>query len=59
MDRFHLVIDVLDRVPNLDSKGAYLKKYAQDKLIEHKEYIREHGIDLPEILEWRWEAPAQ
>lgn len=57
MDRFHLVIDVLDRVPDLDSKATYLKKYAQEKLIKHKEYINEHGIDLPEIRDWHWSAP--
>ncbi len=58
MDRYHLVIDVIDRIPNLGSKAAYLKKYAQEKLIEHKEYIHAHGIDLPEIRDWQWNEPA-
>lgn len=58
MDRYHLVIDVLDRVPHLDSKAAYLKKFAQDKLIEHKEFITTHGIDMPEIRDWHWQSPA-
>lgn len=56
MDRYHLVIDVIDRLPDLGSKGDYLKEFAQDKLIEHKEYIEKHGEDMPEILNWKWEA---
>ena len=54
IDRFHLVIDVIDRLPDLGSKGAYLKQQLQDKLIEHKHYVHEHGKDLPEILNWKW-----
>jgi xylulose-5-phosphate/fructose-6-phosphate phosphoketolase len=54
MDRFHLVIDVLDRVPHTGSKGAYLKQMLLDKLIEHKEYIRQNGEDMPEIRNWKW-----
>lgn len=54
LDRFHLVQDVVDRLPNLGSKGAYLKQMMQDKLIEHKHYIYKHGKDLPEILNWQW-----
>ncbi len=56
IDRFHLVIDVIDRLPHLGSKGAYLKQQLQDKLIEHKHYIREHGKDMPEILNWKWKT---
>ena len=56
LDRFHLVQDVIDRVPGLGSKGAYLKQMAQDKLIAHKHYIDEHGRDMPEILNWAWTA---
>src|SRR5665213_829930 len=56
IDRFHLVMDVVDRVPNLGSKGAYLKQQMQDKLIEHKHYIDTHGEDMPEIRNWKWSA---
>ena len=56
LDRFHLVMDVVDRVPNLGSKGAYLKQQMRDKLIEHKLYIDRHGQDLPEIRNWKWGA---
>jgi xylulose-5-phosphate/fructose-6-phosphate phosphoketolase len=54
LDRFHLVQDVVDRVPNLASVGAYLKQLMRDKLIEHKLYIDQHGEDLPEIRDWKW-----
>ena len=55
IDRFHLVIDVIDRLPQLGNKGAYLKQQLQDKLIEHKHYVDQHGKDMPEILNWKWE----
>ncbi|MEO8765461.1 MAG: phosphoketolase family protein [Ginsengibacter sp.] len=54
IDRFHLVIDVIDRLPDLGSKGAYLKQQLQDKLIEHKHYVNKNGKDMPEILNWKW-----
>jgi len=54
MDRFHLVADVIDRVPKLGYHAAYAKQAIRDKLIEHKEYITTHGDDLPEIRDWRW-----
>ena len=56
LDRFHLVMDVVDRVPGLGSKGAYLKQLMRDKLVEHKHYIDKHGEDLPEIRNWMWGA---
>lgn len=55
MDRFHLVQDVLDRVPHLGDEIAYIKQEMQDKLIRHKQYIRENGMDMPEIRNWEWE----
>jgi len=54
MDRFHLVGDVIDRVPKLGYHAAYAKQAVRDKLIEHREYITTHGDDLPEIRDWRW-----
>jgi len=54
MDRFHLVQDVVDRLPHLGARGAYLKQLMRGKLIEHKHYIAKHGQDLPEIRNWTW-----
>ncbi len=54
LDRFHLVIDVIDRVPALGAKAAYAKQALRDKLIEHKQYITKYGEDLPEIRDWKW-----
>ena len=56
LDRFHLVLKVLDWLPHTGSRADYLKQMCRDKLIEHKNYIDVHGQDLPEILEWTWGA---
>jgi len=54
MDRFHLVMDVIDRVPHTGARGIALKQQLEDKRIEHKRYINKHGRDMPEIRDWRW-----
>ncbi len=54
LDRFHLVSDVIDRVPDLAARAAYAKQAIRDKLLEHKQYIAKHGEDMPEISGWKW-----
>jgi xylulose-5-phosphate/fructose-6-phosphate phosphoketolase len=54
MDRFHLVMDVIDRVPKLQYVGAHVKQIFRNKLIEHKNYITKYGDDMPEIRDWKW-----
>jgi xylulose-5-phosphate/fructose-6-phosphate phosphoketolase len=54
LDRFHLVMDTIDRVPQTGEKGLQLKERLKAKLVEHKQYIDKNGQDMPEIREWRW-----
>src|SRR5580693_2424711 len=54
LDRFHLVMDSVDRLPQTGDEGIYLKQQLQDKLIEHKQYIDIYGEDMPEIRNWKW-----
>jgi xylulose-5-phosphate/fructose-6-phosphate phosphoketolase len=54
LDRYHLVQDVIDRLPQLGARAAYVKQAIRDALIDHKEYIYEHGEDSPEISGWTW-----
>ena len=58
LDRFHLVADMIDRVPALGLRAAYVKQAIRDQLIEHRQYIEEFGEDLPEIRNWQWGATA-
>ncbi|HEX5829799.1 MAG TPA: phosphoketolase family protein [Gemmatimonadaceae bacterium] len=56
IDRYHLVAAVIDRVPTLSDRAAYAKQRIRDRLIEHTQYIAEHGDDMPDIRDWRWPA---
>ncbi len=56
LDRFHLVMDTIDRLPQTGIAGAALKSKLAAKLVEHRQYIRANGQDLPEIRNWRWKA---
>jgi len=59
IDRFHLVMDVIDRVPGLAVRAAHIRQMLGERLIDHDNYIRQHGEDLPEIRNWRWPAATQ
>jgi xylulose-5-phosphate/fructose-6-phosphate phosphoketolase len=54
LDRFHLVADVVERVPRLAPIAAYVKQRVRDKLVEHREYIVRRGTDMPEVANWNW-----
>ena len=54
IDRYHLVTDVIDRVPGLATRAAHIKQHMRDKRTEHRQYIVKHGQDMPEIRDWRW-----
>lgn len=54
LDRFHLAMDVIDRLPQIGAEGAELKLLLSKKLIEHREYINKYGEDMPEIINWQW-----
>ncbi len=58
IDRFHLVGDVIDRLPQLGSRAAYAKQAIRDRLLDHKAWIEEHGEDDPEIVGWKWGGQA-
>lgn len=57
IDRYHLTMDVINSLPELGNKGAYLLQQMRDKLVYHKNYISEFGVDTPEIMEWKWHTP--
>lgn len=54
MDRFHVVQDVIDGLPDLHYAAAYLKEEMKDKLIEYTNYSQKNGVDMAEILDWKW-----
>ena len=56
LDRFHLAAAALDRVPRLENVASHVQQRLRDKLIEHTTYVRTHGIDMPEVADWRWPA---
>ena len=55
LDRYHLVMDALKYLPQLGNRVALLHQWCKDKLVEHKQYIKEYGDDMPEVKEWTWE----
>jgi len=58
LDRFHLVSDVIDRVPGLGPRAAYAQQAIREKLLEHKQYITQYGEDMPDIRDWTWSPAA-
>ena len=54
LDRFHLSGDAVDRVPKLQRIGAHFQQFLRNNLVEHTQYTREHGDDLPEVKNWEW-----
>jgi xylulose-5-phosphate/fructose-6-phosphate phosphoketolase len=54
LDRFHLVLDTISRLPQTGSRGDHLRQQLHDKLVEHKQYINKHGQDMPEVRNWKW-----
>ena len=57
LDRFHLVMDTIDRLPRTGDQGIALKQQLSAKLLEHKQYIDKYGQDMPEIRSWKWSDP--
>ena len=55
LDRYHLVQDVLKHIPRSESKNDYLQEKMKDMLIKHRNYIEQHGVDMPEVKEWQWD----
>jgi xylulose-5-phosphate/fructose-6-phosphate phosphoketolase len=58
LDRFHLVMDVIDRVPGLGSKAAHVRQQMADQRLAHRQYTRDHGKDPPDVSDWAWPGPG-
>ena len=58
LDRFHLAMDTVDRLPQTGEKGMQLKRSLADKLVAHRKYINMHGQDMPEVRDWKWTPNA-
>ncbi len=58
LDRFHLVMDVIDRVPGLGERAAHVRQHMTDERLRHRAYTREHGTDSPDVIDWRWPPPS-
>ena len=56
IDRYHLVEKVIEMVPSLGSRGTYVYSKMQENLVRHKNYIKDNGVDMPEIAEWQWKT---
>ncbi len=56
LDRYRLVMDVIDRVPGLAIRAATVRQHMQDTRLRHHDWIREHGVDLPEVADWTWDG---
>ena len=54
LDRFHLAMDAIDRMPELGDRAAHYRQDLQDQLIRHRQYVRTYGEDLPEVRDWQW-----
>jgi xylulose-5-phosphate/fructose-6-phosphate phosphoketolase len=59
MDRFHLVIDVIDRVPGLAARAAHLRQRMVDERLRHRAYTRQHGDDAPDVRDWTWPGASR
>ena len=58
LDRFHLVMDVIDRVPGLGPKAAHVRQLMTDERLRCRQYTRDHGRDAPEVSDWAWPGPT-
>ena len=56
IDRYNLIIDALKYIPRLENKSSRLVQYCKDKLVEHKQHIKEYGIDIDEVRNWKWKG---